>query len=95
MSYTLQRDDSPLYPNADTVYMGSNTFYVETDLAYGEYWYRVRSGNYCCDSDWTEGSNPITVSPPCECDLNHDGTCDMQDWLLFGEDCGRTDCPVE
>ena len=28
----------------------------------------------------------------CECDLNHDGRCDMQDWLLFGEDWGRTDC---
>ena len=28
----------------------------------------------------------------CECDLNHDGKCDMQDWLLFGEDWGRTDC---
>lgn len=30
----------------------------------------------------------------CECDLNHDGICDMQDWLLFGEDWGRTDCPI-
>ena len=30
----------------------------------------------------------------CECDLNHDGSCDMQDWLLFGEDWGRTDCPI-
>jgi len=29
----------------------------------------------------------------CECDLNDDGKCDMQDWLLFGEDWGRTDCP--
>jgi photosystem II stability/assembly factor-like uncharacterized protein len=29
---------------------------------------------------------------PCECDLNHDGRCDMQDWLMFGEDWGRTDC---
>jgi hypothetical protein len=32
------------------------------------------------------------MAPPCECDLNHDGSCDMQDWLLFGEDWGRTDC---
>ena len=30
----------------------------------------------------------------CECDLNHDGRCDMEDWLLFGEDWGRTDCPI-
>ena len=29
---------------------------------------------------------------PCECDLTHDGRCDMLDWLLFGEDWGRTDC---
>ncbi|MCD4676527.1 MAG: hypothetical protein K8S18_11120, partial [Desulfobacula sp.] len=28
----------------------------------------------------------------CECDLNRDGRCDMQDWLKFGEDWGRTDC---
>ena len=28
----------------------------------------------------------------CECDLNNDGRCDMSDWLLFGEDWGRTDC---
>ena len=30
--------------------------------------------------------------PACECDLNHDHNCDMQDWLVFGEDWGRTDC---
>lgn len=29
---------------------------------------------------------------PCDCDLNHDCRCDMQDWLLFGQDRGRTDC---
>jgi hypothetical protein len=32
--------------------------------------------------------------PPCECDLNHDGRCDMQDWLLFGGDWGQTNCPI-
>ena len=31
---------------------------------------------------------------PCECDLNDDGRCDMQDWLLFGEEWGKTDCPI-
>jgi len=30
----------------------------------------------------------------CECDLTNDGKSDMQDWLKFGEDWGRTDCPV-
>ena len=28
----------------------------------------------------------------CSCDLNSDGHCDMQDWLLLGEDWGRTNC---
>jgi len=30
----------------------------------------------------------------CQCDLNSDGKCDMQDWLVFGQDWGwgRTDC---
>ena len=31
---------------------------------------------------------------PCECDLNGDGSCDMQDWLIFGDDWGLTDCPI-
>ena len=30
--------------------------------------------------------------PACECDLNHDHNCDMQDWLIFGKDWGRTNC---
>ena len=37
----------------------------------------------------------VTVSDVqtlCDCDLNHDGRCDMLDWLLFGQDWGRTDC---
>ena len=34
----------------------------------------------------------LAMFPACECDLNHDHNCDMQDWLLFGEDWGRTDC---
>jgi len=28
----------------------------------------------------------------CMCDLHEDGKCDMQDWLVFGVDWGRTDC---
>jgi hypothetical protein len=34
----------------------------------------------------------VYESMACQCDLNHDGKCDMLDWLLFGEDWGRTDC---
>ena len=29
----------------------------------------------------------------CECDLNHDGACNILDWPYFIEDWGRTDCP--
>ena len=29
------------------------------------------------------------------CDLDQDGSCDMEDWLIFGEDWGRTDCNDE
>jgi hypothetical protein len=32
------------------------------------------------------------VSMPCLGDLNHDGRMDMQDWLLFGKDWGRSNC---
>ena len=35
-----------------------------------------------------------TAADECECDLNSDGRCDMEDWLLFGEDWGRTDCTL-
>jgi len=35
----------------------------------------------------SDGSLPLY-----ECGLNDDGRCDMSDWLLFGEDWGRTDC---
>ncbi len=30
----------------------------------------------------------------CECELNQDGACNGQDWLLFYPDWGRTDCPL-
>lgn len=36
--------------------------------------------------------NACAYADICECDLNHDGRCDMEDWLLFGDDWGRTDC---
>jgi PKD repeat protein len=41
------------------------------------------------DSDSTLA---IIQPPPCECDLNNDGSCDVSDWLLFSPDWGRTDC---
>ena len=40
----------------------------------------------------TDVEMQIVLVDICECDLNVDGKCDMQDWLLFGEDWGCTDC---
>jgi hypothetical protein len=49
--------------------------------------------------DGDEDGNPVVdmgadelILNPCECDLNEDGKCDMLDWLLFGQDWGRTNC---
>jgi hypothetical protein len=28
----------------------------------------------------------------CQCDLNNDSKCDMEDWLIFGQGWGRIDC---
>ena len=36
----------------------------------------------------------VPSDPTCECDLNADGRCDMLDWFQFGQDWGRTDCPL-
>ena len=38
------------------------------------------------------GGQLIPIDPTCECDLNHDGRCDMRDWLLFGQRWGATNC---
>ena len=69
--------------------------------------YRANIGEDChlwmCNADGTNrvqltfGSSDnsyadFILNLPCLCDLNTDGKCDMQDWLLFGEDWGRTDC---
>jgi len=55
---------------------------------YEEIWLGLFSGNHYVREVYV-----ITMcEDPCECDLNHDGQCDMQDWLIFGEDWGRTDC---
>ncbi len=32
------------------------------------------------------------IAPPCKCDLNSDGRCNMSDWLLFGQRWGATNC---
>ena len=51
------------------------------------------SGSYNTASGWYIDHIRITGFPHfCECDLNQDGRCDVSDWIIFGEEWGRTDC---
>jgi len=64
---------------------------TEKELAAGDL---ITSTTTHTDNNTSEFSLPtdIAVAEVCECDLTNDGKCDMQDWLLFGEDWGHTDC---
>ena len=57
-------------------------------FSYADTGYGVYESN---ESNNVLGPVEIVVGA-CACDLNDDGKCDMQDWLLFGQDWGRTDC---
>ena len=62
--YTLQRATSASFANATTVYTGSASSSDQTGLADGTYYFRVRAGNGCGDSGWTEGAAVIVSSLP-------------------------------
>jgi hypothetical protein len=80
----------------------SGTFYdPERDgtsmasLGVHEHWNNPIDKQYSRNLGTGDGIDLIYISDainPCECDLYHDGKCDMQDWLLFGQDWGRIDC---
>jgi hypothetical protein len=87
-------------------FVGNRTFAVEnlnasTVTAENNYW-GARSGPNHTSNSSGKGDRvsdnldfkpfPWLCANICECDLNYDGRCDMQDWLLFGQDWGRTDC---
>ncbi|MRR21118.1 hypothetical protein EG827_13140, partial [bacterium] len=38
------------------------------------------------------GLVPAHAATYCECDLNHDGRCNMSDWVLFGQRWGANNC---
>ena len=101
----MNPDPSGPYALETFIFVGGKDFYTFSyyteDLIseYGEVTFRVEARQFeDVDPDgWVlvnRSSLLHTVSAPCECDLNIDGRCDMQDWLLFGEDWGRTDCPI-
>ena len=62
--YTLQRATSASFANATTVYTGSASSANQTGLADGTYYFRVKAGNGCGDSSWTEGAAVIVSSLP-------------------------------
>jgi len=74
----------------------TGTSWNSTGLTPGTFYtFRVRARNGDdAETGWinlgTQETEPL--ADPCECNLNDDHKCDMQDWLKFGEDWGRTDC---
>jgi len=54
-SYTLQRATDASFTDAITVYDGPLTSYGETELADGEYYYRVGADSDNCSSEWRDG----------------------------------------
>jgi len=69
---------------------------LEPDTTYGYrvYAYREPIGRevdfYSSNHYWHSANQRFTIGEACPCDINHDNVCDMQDWLRFGEDWGRT-----
>ena len=66
-----------------TLTSGNGTKFVDVQ-------FKDKVGNV--STEWAIWDSIILQTNPCECDLNHDGRCDMLDWLIFGQDWGRTDC---
>jgi len=100
----MNPDPSGPYALETFIFVGGKDFYTFSYYTenliseYGEVTFRVEARQFQeVEQDvWVLVNRSTllhTVSAPCECDLNIDGKCDMQDWLLFGEDWGRTDCP--
>jgi hypothetical protein len=57
------------------------------------YYWQVKAVNICGSYLWGNVWAFTTESADiCECDLNHDGACNILDWPYFIEDWGRTNC---
>jgi hypothetical protein len=87
----------PYYLNFGNLMLPPNTFNNESlptssfgPIAFGIYNSTLSSTYLWGDFTWLTASN--SAPTPCECDLNHDGRCDMRDWLLFGQRWGATNC---
>ena len=58
--YTLQRDTNATFTSPAQVHNGSSTFYNQTGLVNGFYFYRVKANNSCGSSEWKVG-NAVNV----------------------------------
>ncbi len=76
-------------------YTMDTTYTYNTTGIYHMYAYADTEKEVTESNEYNNVMGPVNIIVgPCECDINHDGRCDMQDWLLFGGDWGRTDCPI-
>ncbi|MBI4774635.1 MAG: S8 family serine peptidase [Deltaproteobacteria bacterium] len=62
-SYTVERATDASFSDASEVYSGASTSHNESGLDDGAYYYRVKAGSSCGDSDWTT-AGPVEVGIP-------------------------------
>ncbi|MDF1554947.1 MAG: right-handed parallel beta-helix repeat-containing protein, partial [Deferrisomatales bacterium] len=71
--YTVERAAEPGFAAPLVVYSGPEVSYLESALAVGSYWYRVKAGNGCCEADWAVGAELVVP------DADADGVADGLD----------------
>jgi len=89
-------DDNPLFVGANDYHLTSGSPCIDKGTSEGAPDHDIDGDSRPLGNGYDIGSDEFSNGVPpndCECDLNSDGKCDMQDWLIFGEDWGRTDCP--
>ncbi len=61
-TYILQRATNIEFSDAIEVYNGTSTFFLQTGLGDGTYYYRVSATNNCGNSEWQTNENGLVVS---------------------------------
>jgi len=86
-------------PNKVWLNNGSGTFTDSGQSLGSSYSWAVALGDVDGDGDLdafvandSQANKVYDNVKVCRCDLNQDGKCDMQDWLIFGKDWGETGC---
>jgi hypothetical protein len=80
-------------PPSGTFYDPENDGTAMSSLGVHEHWNNATDKQYSRNLGTGEGIELIyCLLGACECDLNHDGTCNILDWPYFIEDWGSTNC---